>query len=276
MKKFIIPIITILIIIAVVLAGKFLMTKFANPASLVGSIDQDKIFAVKEFENAQKEYEAYVKEISEVYDKKAQTLSQEKRSELAIGYQQQLEQKRSVLLTPLKKRVENAIAYTSQKNNIEVILDKKIAVYGIKDLTDEVIKSFESGKDFKITPSSGKNTNSPIGYFDQDVIRNLKAFRDLDDKLTKIYENMQKDAREQINKASDKDKIKVLEKYELDFGRKRAELYGPLNDMVGKVVEKVAKEKSLSLVLDRNSVMYGGLNVTDEVVKEFRAQTEKK
>lgn len=276
MKKFVAPIMTILIIAVLVLAGKFLMTRFINQASLVGCVDQDKIFAAKQFQDAQKEYESYSKEISDAYNQKSRGMTQEKKTELMDAYKLQLDQKRAVILNPLKKKVENSIAYTSRKNNVEVILDKKIAVFGVKDLTEEVIKNFESGKEFKTELSGGKNNASPIGYFDQDVIRNLKAFRDMDEKLSKIYEEMQKEAKDKINKAQAQDKIKMLERYELDFGRKRAELYGPISDLVGKVVEKISKEKGLSLVLDRNSVMYGGLNVTDEVVKEFRAQTEKK
>lgn len=275
MKKVVMPIITILIIAVLVLGGKFLMTRFTNQASLVGCVDQDKIFAAKQFQDAQKEYEIYAKEISDAYNHKSQGLTQEKKTELMGSYKLQLDQKKAVLLNPLKKKVENSIAYTSKKNNVEVILDKKIAVFGIKDLTDEVIKNFESGREFKVEPSSGKNTASPIGYFDQDVVRNLKAFRDMDEKLSKIYEEMQKEAKDKISKAQTQDKMKILQQYELDFGKKRAELYGPLSDQVGKVVEKISKEKGLSLVIDRNSVMYGGINVTDEVVKEFRAQTEK-
>jgi len=276
MKKIVMPIVTILIIAALVMAGKFLMTRFTNQASLVGCVDQEKIFASKQFLDSQKEYEDYAKEISDAYNQKSQNLSQEKKTELMESYKLQLDQKRAVILNPLKKRVENSIAYTSKKNNVEVILDKKIAVFGVKDLTDEVIKNFESGKEFKVELSSGKSNASPIGYFDQDVIRNLKAFRDMDEKLSKIYEEMQKEAKNKINAASAQDKMRILEQYELDFGKKRAELYGPISDTVGKVVEKISKEKGLSLVLDRNSVMYGGINVTDEVVKEFRSQTEKK
>lgn len=276
MKKILAPVIAILVIIILVLGGKFLMIKFANPASLVASVDQDKIFALDKFQDAQNEYEAYSKEVYELFNKKSQGLPADKKNELMVSYQQQLEQKKAVLLNPLKERIENAINYAAQKNKVEIIIDKKIAVFGIKDLTNEVIKNFESGKTFKLHENTGKSASSPIGYFDQDVIRNLKAFRDADEKLSKIYESMQKEARDKISKISEKDKMKILEQYELSFGKERAALYGPINDLVGKAVEKIAKSKSLSLILDKNSVMYGGLNVTDEVVKEFRSRTESK
>lgn len=276
MKKLVTPIVSIIIIVAVIFAAKFFMIQFSNPAALVVSIDQEKIFTADEFKQAYKEYESYGKEVYELLSKQSQGLSEAKRNDLLNQYQQQLAQKRAVLLNPLKERAEGAINFVARKNNVKVVLDKQIAVYGIKDVTEEVVEAFKNKKGVKKDDKKGteKYEGSPIGYFDQDVLRNLKSFREADEKLAKIYSDMQQALKEKGAKATPARREQLIGQYQLEFGKKRAELYGPINEKVVKSVEKIAKDKGLSLVLDKNNVMYGGLNVTDEVVKEFREQTE--
>ncbi|MFH1454162.1 MAG: OmpH family outer membrane protein [Armatimonadota bacterium] len=274
MKKFITAAVIVLVIVGIIFGVKFLIGSLSNPAAQVGCVDQDKIFASEKFAGALKQYETFAKEVYDLYNKKAKDLSKAKQSELLITYQQQLEQKRAVLLNPLKERVEAAIEVVAGKSGMSVVVDKKISVYGIKDITDDVIKMVGSEKELKLSSLPAK-FNSPVGYFDQEVIRRLKAFRDADEKLAAYYKGLQGQIEAQIKKLGSKEREKLTRQYEMDFYKKRAEIYSPVNDTVIKVVEQISKNKGLSLILSKNSIMFGGVNVTEEVVKEFRAQTEK-
>lgn len=269
MKKIIGIVMAVIIVAALIFAGKFLYGAFMKPASLIAAVDQDKIFSAEKFQNALKQYDEYGKEIRDLYNKKSKNLSDRQKSELLLSYQRQLEQKRALLVNPLKKRVEESIGLIAEKGGIKVVVDKKISVYGIKDITDEVIDLFQSSKEIKVKTSGGKDSGSPVGYFDQDVVRNLKIFRDADAKLSAIYSDIQKQLKDKIGKLSEKEKEKILNQYEVDFYKKRAELYGPINDKVSRAASNAAKSKGVSLVLDKTSVMYGGLNLTNEVVNEF-------
>jgi outer membrane protein len=49
--------------------------------------------------------------------------------------------------------------------------------------------------------------------------------------------------------------------------KKRQELIGGLEKDIRAAVEKVAKEQGISIVLNREVVLYGGVDLTDQVIK---------
>jgi outer membrane protein len=49
--------------------------------------------------------------------------------------------------------------------------------------------------------------------------------------------------------------------------KKRAELLGGLDKDIRAAVEKVAKQQGISVVLSREVVLYGGVDLTDQVIK---------
>jgi outer membrane protein len=48
---------------------------------------------------------------------------------------------------------------------------------------------------------------------------------------------------------------------------KRAELLGGLDKDIRAAIQKVAAQQGVSVVLDRTAVLYGGLDLTDQVIK---------
>jgi outer membrane protein len=52
-----------------------------------------------------------------------------------------------------------------------------------------------------------------------------------------------------------------------DIFKKRAELLGGLDKDIRAAVEKVAKQQGISVVLSRDVVLYGGVDLTDQVIK---------
>lgn len=49
--------------------------------------------------------------------------------------------------------------------------------------------------------------------------------------------------------------------------QKRAELLGGLDKDIRAAIQKVAKQQGVSIVLDRQVVLYGGVDLTDQVIK---------
>lgn len=72
--------------------------------------------------------------------------------------------------------------------------------------------------------------------------------------------------------------LNAVQRQELDrqlqqqFIEKRKELIGGLDDDIRATVEKVAKERGVGIVLDRNVVLYGGTDLTDAVVASLTAK----
>jgi len=53
------------------------------------------------------------------------------------------------------------------------------------------------------------------------------------------------------------------------FAQRREELLGGLDKDIRSAVEQVAKDRGVSLVLDRTVVLYGGTDLTDAVVAKL-------
>nr|WP_320147983.1 OmpH family outer membrane protein [uncultured Anaeromusa sp.] len=51
---------------------------------------------------------------------------------------------------------------------------------------------------------------------------------------------------------------------------KKASLLGSVNDKVTAAVKAVADAKGLAIVIDKGNVVYGGQDITDEVIKKFK------
>ncbi|MBI2200321.1 MAG: OmpH family outer membrane protein [Armatimonadetes bacterium] len=72
--------------------------------------------------------------------------------------------------------------------------------------------------------------------------------------------------------------LNAVQRQELDrqlqqqFIQKREELIGGLDKDIRGTIETVAKERGVSIVLDRNVVLYGGTDLTDAVIGKLTAK----
>lgn len=267
-KKILIFIISVGIILGLIFFGKFLIER-RNLKKQITSLDRQMIFDLPEFKEAQKKFEQDSIDLQNFYIQEGKKLNPEKKQNLTMQIQQQLMQKRALLLNPLLQKIEAAIAITAKEKKISVVLDKKIAVYGISEITEDVIKKFKSQKELNL-PEKENTQKSTIGYFDQEAVRSLKIFQEADQKLMKTFQGMQEELNKKGGeKLSPEEQNKLKEEYNYKLYQKRNEIYSSLFANVTKAVEKVAREENLSLVLDKQNVMYGGKNITDKVINLF-------
>ncbi|KAA5397393.1 OmpH family outer membrane protein, partial [Phocaeicola dorei] len=55
------------------------------------------------------------------------------------------------------------------------------------------------------------------------------------------------------------------------LSNKEKELMDPVLKKIETTIKKVADKKGLSVVVDKNTVVYGGLDITDEVSKALQS-----
>ncbi len=180
--------------------------------------------------------------------------------------------KRQIQLTnPLNDRMAGAIAAVAKDKHMSVILDKHVAVSGVPDITDEVIAKFNGHPDLKPPePAELEKTHSPIGYFDPVLIRQLTEFEKADEQFQVLYGRMKAEFTKKAQKLSAPEQQKMEAQYTAGLEQARERVYAPLNARVKQAVEAAAKSNGLSLVLDTKFVMFGGTNITDDVVKRFK------
>lgn len=267
-KKILVVVVCLAIIVGLVFGARFLLDYFSPSAKTVGCLDQEIIFNLPEFQKANEEFDKTVQDTRSLFEKQSAGLSQQEKNVLAIKMQQQIEQKKAALFNPLFQKAEFSAASVAAKHKISVVLDKNISIYGIIDITDEVVGLFQKKKELS-APETEVIISSPIGYFDQDVVRSLKPFQKMDKEFYKIAQEMQQDFMAATQNMSESKKRKVYEEYTTKLAKKQSELYGNLYQQITKIVEQVAKANKLSLVLDKPQILYGGKNITDEVVSLF-------
>jgi len=270
---------TILMVVAglaLIIGGVYLGQRLIlrSNASEVGAITQDRIYQLEDFVNAQKQLKDYSDTLEKELEAASRTLQGEDLLRKRVELQKMLDEKRGKLLNPLLDRMRAAIAITAAKKKITVVLEEGIAIYGVPDITDSVIETYEkqvknmTDEQLKKVEST-TIARSPVGYFDQEVVASLMPFLELNQKLNQLFQVMARQLEVDSRGKSEQQRQALLERYNLQFQEIRRTNMAPLLNEVTEAVKAVAKEKGLSLVLDKQNVMYGGTNITDEVVERF-------
>lgn len=68
---------------------------------------------------------------------------------------------------------------------------------------------------------------------------------------------------------NDKEKQDYYMQIQQRLNLKQQELRGPIFDKINAAIKSVADARGLAVVLDKNDVVYGGQNITDEVLKRM-------
>ena len=130
--------------------------------------------------------------------------------------------------------------------------------------------------------SSNENNGLNIAVVNiQKIVQNYNKVKILKDKQkTRLDElkNFVKDARKKIANQKDKTKKKKLEdKYNKELQKKKEVMnkeykkgLEDINKDISKAIKNIAETNKFDLVLTKNSVLYGGKDVTKEVLKALK------
>jgi outer membrane protein len=163
---------------------------------------------------------------------------------------------------------------------------------------------------FSWAASSTKAPDSAIGYVDMeriqkehpdfigftDLVKDKEAeFNFFQSYLNKQLESISRDLKSKIEQEksgkSAVEQSKIEQKYQDEFQKKTMELKNQLtqknNEITGyvsqqkkaimdkltKMIEEIAKNKNLTLVLDKSVRFYGGIDITSDVLDKVKANT---
>ena len=237
----------------------------------VGSVDVEVLDGLDEFKNAQKKFEAESKKLQEEAMKKLpKDRSKWGKAEqiLLTDTRTKIQKRENELLSPLKERLDACIMSVSREHKLVVVLDKRIVVYGVPEYTDEVKKLFQSKDEVKLGDEVD-TSKSPIGYFDQDVVRSLKVFQQMEVDLFRRKSDLEKEFDKKKGQLSAAEQDMLKRDLTIQLEAYREQLMTTLLQQVNDSVKEVAQAQGLSLVLDKQHVLQGGRNMTSEVVETF-------
>lgn len=108
---------------------------------------------------------------------------------------------------------------------------------------------------------------SNIGVVDQQQVisANPSLSADYQQKMQATAQDMQKDFDEKSKDMTDEEKEKLFADMQQQFNEKRVAIEKEMQDKVNAAVQSVASKKGLSLVVDKNAVIYGGTDITKDV-----------
>lgn len=260
---------------ALLFAATLLLANLAAPVATaadltdVGFIDQADVANLPVFVNANRALASYKSQLDAQYNKqvrRARTDAQ--RQQIALQFQQQLNDKQREIVGPLFQRAQLAIAAVSSSRNVSVVVDKRIVIYGGQDITKDVEAVFSSPQ--AISPPAGTPPPSEIGYVDQTVLDGIPKVQTANNAMNQFETTQRQVYSAKIAQArNDNEKQQILQQYNKLVADKQDELLKPLVDQTKRATADVARKKNLMLVVDRADVVYGGSDITADVQNDL-------
>jgi len=114
------------------------------------------------------------------------------------------------------------------------------------------------------------SSNSAIGIVDfQKVVGASPLIENVRTTMQNEFAAADKDFAAKAKTMSDQEKQKYGKQLQTRLMNREQELMTPVLSQVNAAIKKVADKKGLSLVVHKNTVIYGGVDITEEVVKSF-------
>jgi outer membrane protein len=113
-----------------------------------------------------------------------------------------------------------------------------------------------------------------IGYIDQSALANLPAFVSANQQLAAYKAQLDPQFENAMRSAhTDADKQRVSMQFQQQMSDKQNELVGPLYQRTQLAIANVAGSKKLSIVVDKRIVIYGGTDITNDVISSVRGSS---
>lgn len=119
---------------------------------------------------------------------------------------------------------------------------------------------------------SAAATESAIGVVNyQMLIAQSPDLQSVNDAMKTEIETAQKDFDEKSKDMNDAEKRRLYTQTQESLQNKQKELMDPVIKNIEAAIKKVADKKGLAVVVEKNTVVYGGLDITDEVAQTLKA-----
>ncbi|MHB2018740.1 MAG: OmpH family outer membrane protein [Candidatus Xenobia bacterium] len=249
----------VVLLLGVLLVGPTRLRPRGAPATSsvlqAATVNPDVISRLPEFVAANREIQSHIDKskaaLGRVHDQSVKQYVQAR-----LKMQQDLDALRFRLLRPLNNRVAHAIAAVAAQHHLKAVVDSRIVLTGLPDITAEVAGRFPHEADTS-DPQPANQSDSPVALVDQSSLRQLPEFQDLEVKLRQedlalIKQHLGPDAlASRVTSAQDR-------------------LYGPLEQRLQTAIHNEVAQHGASIVLDRGQVLWGGDDLTSAVVSQLQ------
>ena len=113
-------------------------------------------------------------------------------------------------------------------------------------------------------------SSSSVGIIDyQQVMASHPDVQNLQTQMETAINDVKKEFDEKSAGMSDQEKADYYRQCQERLAQKQQELLEPISNAVDNAIKKVADKKGLAVVIDKMAVIYGGQDITQDVVTEL-------
>jgi outer membrane protein len=259
------------LVTAVVFATVALMTlapqALATDILDVGFVDQSAIGALPVFVSAQQQLAQFRDQTARQFAAASAGKSDADKQRIFGEYNQKLAAKQHELFDPLLGRAQTAIAYVAAGKNLSIVVDKQIVIYGGQDITKDVLDTI--GQPAVVAPVNTPPPSS-IGYVDQTQIDALPKVKGANDAFLATRARLGQELNKQLAGKSQADQAKIVQSFNDQLKAEQTKTVQPIIDQTQKAIATVARKRKLILVIDQVDRVYGGTDVTSDVVDALK------
>lgn len=106
-----------------------------------------------------------------------------------------------------------------------------------------------------------------IAYVNLQEVYNVHpAKKRAEEKIDNLARDMEAELNEMVEDLDGQDQQDLLESHQIELNRKEQQLVEEILININQVINKLAEKKEIRLVLDKEQVVYGGYNLTEDVI----------
>ena len=240
----------------------------ATDISDVGFVDQSAIGNLPQFQAARQQFTQYQQTLTAQFQAAIRGKNPADQQAISAQYQQKAVAAQHQLFDQLFARAQTAIAEVSANKGLNVVVDKSIVIYGGMDITKDVVDAINQPG--AIVPPVNSPAPSEIGFVDQQQIDALPKMKAANDTFMQDRQQLQSQLTQALAGKTDAEKPAIIQSFNQKLNDDQKKVIQPLVDQTTKAISDVAKTKGLLLVVDQANRVYGGTDVTADVIKALQ------
>jgi outer membrane protein len=258
---------TIAALVLVFILG-FTPQVLATDIADIGFVDQSAIGQLGPFVAAQQQFAQYQRSLGVQFQAAIKGKSQADQQRIYQDFNARAAAQQRQLFGPLLDRANNAIAAVAANKGLSVVVDKSIIIYGGLDVTKDVIDMLNQPG--PVLAPVNSPPPSEVGYVDQRQLDQLPKVKAANDTFMQYRQNLQSQLNAQLRDKSADQRQQTITTFNSQLSDEQKKVVQPVIDSTNSAIAAVAKKKGLLLVIDGQTRVYGGTDVTPDVLKALQ------
>jgi outer membrane protein len=234
----------------------------------IGFVDQSALGQLGPFVAAQQQFAQFQRGLGAQYQAAIKGRNQADQARIYQDFNARAAAKQREIFGPLLERATNAIASVAANKNLGVVVDKTIIIYGGLDVTKDVIDMLNQPG--PVLAPVNSPPPSEVGFVDQRQLDVLPKVKKANDDFLQFRQNLQAQLNAQLRGKSADQRQQTYTAFNKQLTDEQKKLLQPVLDAQTSAIASVAKKRNLLLVVDAQSKLYGGVDVTADVVKALQ------